>query len=79
VLIESESGVGRAGSISGWAASGIFCAVLLFFLLAPMFIGLGLAANQVGALQDSVGRSADSLASAEVRNLLSRQDVRTTN
>ena len=75
VVIEGEGDGGRVRALSVWAVLGIFGAALLFFLLAPMFLGLGLAADQPGPVQDSVARSADRVAAREVRNLLSVRDA----
>ena len=75
MLIEGEESGGRVRALSVWAVLGIFGAALLFFLLAPMFLGLGLAADQPGPVQVSVARSADKVAAREVRNLLSVRDA----
>ena len=43
---EGEILVRRNPAIVGWAAIAILAVVLLMFLLEPIFLGLGLAADQ---------------------------------
>ena len=67
---EGEILVRRNPAIVGWAAIAILAVVLLMFLLEPIFLGLGLAADQAVPMKDSTSRAADMAAAREVQDLI---------
>jgi hypothetical protein len=75
VQSEGEILVRRNPAIVGWAAIAILAVVLLMFLLEPIFLGLGLAADQAVPMKDSTSRAADMAAAREVQDLIAAGKV----